>query len=106
MKALQFRRNLPRYAAARLAGGFIPGRGASAGPLSLVDMDPPTAPGPDWVRVRPRLSGICGSDLATVDGRSARYFEPRSLSHSFRATRWSATWTTAPGWSWNRCWAA
>ena len=23
MKALQFRRNLPRYAAARLAGGFI-----------------------------------------------------------------------------------
>ncbi len=76
MKALQFRRNLPRYAAARLAGGFVPGRGASAGPLSLVDMDPPTAPGPDWVRVRPRLSGICGSDLATVDGRSARYFEP------------------------------
>ena len=76
MKALQFRRNLPRYAAARIAGGFVPGRGASAGPLSLVDMDPPTAPGPDWVRVRPRLSGICGSDLATVDGRSARYFEP------------------------------
>ena len=76
MKALQFRRNLPRYAAARIAGGFVPGRGASAGPLSLVDMDPPPPPGPDWVTVRPRLSGICGSDLATVDGRSARYFEP------------------------------
>ena len=55
MKALQFRRNLPRYAAARIAGGFVPGRGASAGPLSLVDMDPPTAPGPDWVRVRPQI---------------------------------------------------
>ena len=26
--------------------------------------------------VRPRLSGICGSDLATVDGMSSRYFEP------------------------------
>ena len=26
--------------------------------------------------VRPRLSGICGSDLATVDGRSSRWFEP------------------------------
>jgi threonine dehydrogenase-like Zn-dependent dehydrogenase len=28
------------------------------------------------VRVRPRLSGICGSDLATIDGHSSRYFEP------------------------------
>jgi threonine dehydrogenase-like Zn-dependent dehydrogenase len=26
--------------------------------------------------VRPRLSGICGSDLATIDGHSSRYFEP------------------------------
>ena len=76
MKALQFKRNLPRYAAARLAGSFTPGRGATVGPLELVDLDPPVMPGPDWVRVRPRLSGICGSDLATVDGRSARYFEP------------------------------
>ncbi len=76
MKALRFRRNLPRYAAARLAGSLIPGQGATFGPLELVDFDPPAEPGPDWVRVRPRLSGICGSDLATVDGRSARYFEP------------------------------
>jgi threonine dehydrogenase-like Zn-dependent dehydrogenase len=28
------------------------------------------------VRVTTLLSGICGSDLATVDGHSARYFEP------------------------------
>ena len=76
MKALQFRRNLPRYAAARLAGSLTPGRGAAAGPLRLVDLEPTKPPGADWVRVRPRLSGICGSDLATVDGRSARYFEP------------------------------
>ena len=76
MKALQFRRNLPRYAAARMAGSITPGRGSSAGPLKLVDLDTSRTPGPDWVRVRPRLSGICGSDLATVDGRSARYFEP------------------------------
>ena len=76
MKALQFRRNLPRYAAARMAGSLTPGRGASAGPLKLVDLDASRTPGADWVRVRPRLSGICGSDLATVDGRSARYFEP------------------------------
>src|SRR5690606_22235281 len=58
MKALEFSRNLPRYAAARLAGTFVAGRGAGPGPLSLVDIDPPELPGPDWVRVRPRLAGI------------------------------------------------
>jgi len=76
MKALQFRRNLPRYAAARLAGSLTPGGGAGVGPLRLADLEPPAPPGPDWVTVLPRLSGICGSDLATIDGRSARYFEP------------------------------
>ncbi len=76
MKALQFERNLPRYAAARVAGSVIPGRGAAWGPLRLRDVDVPDLPGPEWVRVRPRLAGICGSDLATVDGRTSRYFEP------------------------------
>src|SRR6185503_19646916 len=46
------------------------------GPLKLRDADVPDLPTAEWVRVRPRLSGICGSDLATVDGRSSRYFEP------------------------------
>jgi threonine dehydrogenase-like Zn-dependent dehydrogenase len=36
----------------------------------------PPLPGPGWQRVRPRLAGSCGSDLATVDGKSSRYFEP------------------------------
>ena len=35
----------------------------------------PTAPAAGWVHVDPILSGICGSDLATLDGRSSRYFE-------------------------------
>ena len=76
MKALQFRRDLGRYAAARIAGTVAPGRGARVGPLRLRDVDLPELPADDWVRVRPRLAGICGSDLATVDGRSSRYFEP------------------------------
>lgn len=76
MKALRFERDLPRYAAARLAGSLMAGKGAKHGPLRLVDMDEPKLPGPEWVRLRPRLSGICGSDLATIDGHSSRYFEP------------------------------
>lgn len=44
--------------------------------MRLVDADLPELPNQDWEIVRPRLSGICGSDLATIDGKSARYFEP------------------------------
>jgi threonine dehydrogenase-like Zn-dependent dehydrogenase len=76
MKALVFSRKPARYAAAMVAGSLRPGGGARVGPLSLRDVDPPERPGPEWLRLRPRLSGICGSDLATVDGRSSRYFEP------------------------------
>lgn len=77
MKALRFERNPGRYAAARLAGSVRPGRGAGPGPLRLAeDLDEPELPGDTWVSVRPRLAGICGSDLATIDGKSSRYFEP------------------------------
>ena len=76
MKALRFERNIPRYAAAVAAGRVMPGSGAKVGPLRLKDVDPPDLPGPDWVRIRPRLAGICGSDLSTIDGTSSRYFEP------------------------------
>ena len=76
MKSLVFERDLARFAAARVAGAIVPGRGASHGPLRLRRTDPPAPPADDWVTVRPRLSGICGSDLATIDGRASRYFEP------------------------------
>jgi threonine dehydrogenase-like Zn-dependent dehydrogenase len=75
MKALVVERNVPRFAAARLASTFGSGRGAGVGPLRLLDRDPPELPADDWVPLRPLLSGICGSDLATLDGRSSRYFE-------------------------------
>lgn len=76
MKALVFERNLPRFAAARVVSSFGgSGRGAAVGPLRLSEVDAPDLPGPGWVPVKPVLSGICGSDLATIDGRSSRYFE-------------------------------
>ncbi len=75
MKSLVFERNLPRYAASRAVSLLGSGRGAGIGPLRLLDADPPVRPGAAWHLVRPLLSGICGSDLATVDGRSSRYFE-------------------------------
>jgi threonine dehydrogenase-like Zn-dependent dehydrogenase len=76
VKALQYDRKPLRFAAAFVAGAVAPGRGGAWGPLELVDDDEPELPTPEWVRLRPRLSGICGSDLATIDARSSRYFEP------------------------------
>jgi threonine dehydrogenase-like Zn-dependent dehydrogenase len=76
MKALVVERSLPRFAAARLfssVGGSA--TSASLGPLRLTELEAPDLPGPGWHRVRPLLAGICGSDLATLDGRSSRYFE-------------------------------
>jgi len=76
IRALQFERSLPRYAAARVAGSLAPGMGARVGPLRLTDLSEPHLPGPAWRQVRPRLAGICGSDLATIDSHVSRYFEP------------------------------
>ncbi|MGH9164542.1 MAG: zinc-dependent alcohol dehydrogenase [Acidimicrobiales bacterium] len=68
MRALVIERSVPRFAAARLSRNL--------GPLRLTTMDEPELPGPGWQRVQPLLAGICGSDLATVSGRSSRWFEP------------------------------
>ncbi|MGQ0520142.1 MAG: zinc-dependent alcohol dehydrogenase [Actinomycetota bacterium] len=75
MKALVYERSVPKFAAARVASALAAGAGARVGPLHLTDVDEPALPGPGWHRVRPRLAGICGSDLATVDARSSRWFE-------------------------------
>ncbi len=76
MKALEFSLSEARYVAAAISSRLRPGSGATTGPLSLVETADIDLPGPGWHRVTTRLAGICGSDLATVDGRSARYFEP------------------------------
>lgn len=76
MQALVFERKIARYAAAAVASRVVPGIGGEVGPLHLREVDPPELPGPDWRSISPRLTGICGSDLATVEGRSSRYFEP------------------------------
>ncbi|MBV8986356.1 MAG: alcohol dehydrogenase catalytic domain-containing protein, partial [Acidimicrobiia bacterium] len=35
-------------------------------PMRLMDVDDPGFLGPDWVVLRPRLTGICGSDAKQV----------------------------------------
>ena len=41
MKALQFERNVPRFAASRVASALVgSGKGVRVGPLELVEIDP------------------------------------------------------------------
>ncbi len=76
MREILVERSLARFAAARAASVITgAGSGITVGPLRLADREPRALPGPDWHRVSPVLAGICGSDLATVDGASSRYFE-------------------------------
>ena len=45
-------------------------------PLQLEDVPDPVLPTPEWVRVKPLLSGICGSDLGTLSSENSPYFSP------------------------------
>lgn len=80
--SLQYRRSAPRFLAARaITGTRVGGRwsGTLAGniaPLRLVDRPEPELPGQGWTRVAPVLSGICGSDLSLLTGRSSPYLGP------------------------------
>lgn len=83
--AVEYHRSPLRFASARAASGRISARlGAtfssavtgSLAPLRLVTLPEPRRPGPDWARVRPRLSGICGKDLALLAARSSPYLSP------------------------------
>ncbi len=75
--SLELFRSAPRYLAARAVGARAPGLVAGPlAPLRLANPRDPEPRGDDWTRVKPRLSGICGSDLATLAGKSSFYFSP------------------------------
>ena len=76
MSRLVFSRKPARFAMARLAGAIMPGAGASVGPLALEPDEQLPLPTPDWVRLRTRMAGICGSDLSLIDGTASAYFDP------------------------------
>ncbi|MFC0532692.1 zinc-dependent alcohol dehydrogenase [Phytohabitans kaempferiae] len=76
---LEYHRSPIRYITARTATGTI-ATGRAAGwwaanmsPVRLVNRPEPRLPGPGWTRVKPLLSGICGSDLGLLTGRNSPY---------------------------------
>lgn len=75
MLALEMFRSLPRTVAGKAMGSRMPGLlSGYAAPLRLVTIDNPRVDRPGWARLRTRLSGICGSDLGALSGRTSLYF--------------------------------
>ena len=75
MKALQVSRKVARLGLARMASAVSPAVAAKVGPIKLVSIDPPESLGEGWHTVKTRLSGICGSDLSTIEGHASTYFD-------------------------------
>jgi threonine dehydrogenase-like Zn-dependent dehydrogenase len=79
MEALQFRHEIGRYMLARSL--YATARSlwsARIAPLHCVRLERPTPRHPGWLRLRVRLSGICGSDLNLVLARDSLYLEPEA----------------------------
>jgi threonine dehydrogenase-like Zn-dependent dehydrogenase len=67
MKAIGLEIAIPRVVLTQLLGRAWPGAYfSSISPLRMFDDPSPALQNPRWVRVRPRLSGICGSDLSEL----------------------------------------
>ncbi|MDD3718422.1 MAG: alcohol dehydrogenase catalytic domain-containing protein [Actinomycetota bacterium] len=67
MRALTFEYSIPKY----LLTGALCDRHpqvltSQLAPVRVREVEEPGLLGPDWVKVRPRLSGFCGSDLSIV----------------------------------------
>lgn len=79
--AIQYIKSVLRYAVVRSLGSRWPRVATSPfACIRLGRIEQPSLPGSEWVRVRPILSGICGSDLATITAKGSLYFSPLTSS--------------------------
>jgi threonine dehydrogenase-like Zn-dependent dehydrogenase len=77
MLALRYFKSIPRYLMVRSLTPLWSEIGTS--PLSclkLVETPEPQLPNADWVKIKPRLSGICGSDVSVIQSQGSTYFTP------------------------------
>jgi threonine dehydrogenase-like Zn-dependent dehydrogenase len=78
VRALEYKFSIPGFLAVRAADRLplpVLERGAIPG-LTEIKPEPKPLPGPDWVRLKPTLTGICGSDISMILNRSSPALMP------------------------------
>jgi len=86
MRALVYDLSLWKYLAAKALGPRV--RRAHYGPgtcFELRDVPEPSRPADDWVTLRPRLTGFCGSDLSAIFFKMSPAMSAVSLGAGDRA---------------------
>jgi L-iditol 2-dehydrogenase len=79
MQAVQFNFTYLRYGMGLAFGRWFPSilwNGLTT--TGIRDVPEPELPGPDWVRVRTHLGGICGTDLGAIYLHASPYYSPFS----------------------------
>lgn len=77
MKAVQFTFSYPRYGLGLALGHWFPSilwSGASC--TVMREVPEPSLPGPDWVKVKTKLGGVCGTDLGSIYLKTSPYYSP------------------------------
>jgi threonine dehydrogenase-like Zn-dependent dehydrogenase len=94
LKAIQFQYSLPRYILSKLVGPlYFPALYSSPSMLRYVDVPEPALPNENWVKIKVKMAGICGSDLNLIrlqDSPSTSPFAsfPFTLGHENLGIVW------------------
>src|SRR3972149_2819474 len=79
MQAVQFTFSYPRYALGLTLGHWFPSILWSGASCTVTrEVPEPSLPGPDWVKVKTRLGGVCGTDLGAIYLKTSPYYSPYS----------------------------
>ncbi|EGL82946.1 Alcohol dehydrogenase GroES domain protein [Caldalkalibacillus thermarum TA2.A1] len=77
MKAIVYDFSVPKYVAAKGLGRYFPslyyGKPSA---LKLKEVQPPSLPGLRWIKVKPILAGICGTDMGAIFYKSSPALTP------------------------------
>jgi L-iditol 2-dehydrogenase len=77
MKALTFEYSIPRYLITGALSGRHPQVLTASWALAKVrEVEEPGLRGPQWVKIKPRLSGLCGSDMSIIRCRESLTLQP------------------------------
>jgi L-iditol 2-dehydrogenase len=94
MQGLEFRLSIPKFLLTRGLSHVAAHRffsGVSC--LKLREVAVPGLPGPDWIRVKVAMCGICGTDQNTVRGHESFSMEPYASFPAVMGHETVGTWT-------------